>query len=394
MMKVSEIYMKQFFNRWWLYVLFIIPLYAMDEQLQVPIGGIMLQESHAPINSLYQDDTTICGICQEEFEIVEDHTSNEHQDISSIHEIKILPCGHIFHIPCINRWASHNTICPLCRLCFIEKPLDESNSSNNVNIWQRLFSTQGIIAVLDKIGMACLGLAIKSGNVMIREVMKVIDTMRGFSSVTLQSSEADGEEDLVIRLKQFIDEKSYDAIEDVRQKNGQALKQFYLLLDENERKDFITYLDQKIALLDSTFFEERQVNWGIKIGCLCATLLTIAYAYDALYIKKGPSERHRDVLEGDINTYETGRRRFKLDEVWKDYEVSLGTDREGEMCKKYLWAWTKWGLPLLGGAIFLSTIAELPTHLEERELKKKALKRLKIFLLGTVPVPEELTKEA
>lgn len=49
-----------------------------------------------------------CSICQ-------DYTTN---GVMSI--IRELPCGHIYHINCIDKWLSDNTKCPLCKWEFNE----------------------------------------------------------------------------------------------------------------------------------------------------------------------------------------------------------------------------------------------------------------------------------
>lgn len=35
---------------------------------------------------------------------------------------KIPPCGHTFHINCIDHWLSTNTTCPLCRVSLLPAP--------------------------------------------------------------------------------------------------------------------------------------------------------------------------------------------------------------------------------------------------------------------------------
>jgi len=35
---------------------------------------------------------------------------------------KIPPCGHTFHISCIDHWLSTNTTCPLCRVSLLPAP--------------------------------------------------------------------------------------------------------------------------------------------------------------------------------------------------------------------------------------------------------------------------------
>ncbi len=44
-------------------------------------------------------DNNCCSICMEEFKLAE--------------ILKMLPCTHVFHRKCINKWK--NNACPLCR---------------------------------------------------------------------------------------------------------------------------------------------------------------------------------------------------------------------------------------------------------------------------------------
>ena len=49
-----------------------------------------------------RDDVDSCSVCIETF--------------SSTCEVKQLPCGHLFHANCINRWLHRSATCPFCRL--------------------------------------------------------------------------------------------------------------------------------------------------------------------------------------------------------------------------------------------------------------------------------------
>jgi len=44
-----------------------------------------------------------CSICQEQYSKIP--CSN-----------RILPCGHKYHVKCINNWLTKENTCPLCRL--------------------------------------------------------------------------------------------------------------------------------------------------------------------------------------------------------------------------------------------------------------------------------------
>ena len=55
------------------------------------------------INPLVDPD--ICCICLDEFSVTDQN-------------IVKLPCGHIYHRPCIFRWFLKKTHCPLCKTVF------------------------------------------------------------------------------------------------------------------------------------------------------------------------------------------------------------------------------------------------------------------------------------
>jgi E3 ubiquitin-protein ligase RNF13 len=72
---------------------------------------------------LYGDDEQLdsCVICVEDFEVGK--------------KVKELPCQHIFHPRCINKWLSdHSTVCPLCKKDFTgvvgERGIDDDVSSS------------------------------------------------------------------------------------------------------------------------------------------------------------------------------------------------------------------------------------------------------------------------
>lgn len=50
-----------------------------------------------------QNEEEPCSVCMEEFE--------DHDDV------KVLPCGHIFHVECIDSWLTIDHVCPICRAC-------------------------------------------------------------------------------------------------------------------------------------------------------------------------------------------------------------------------------------------------------------------------------------
>lgn len=62
-------------------------------------------------------DPTICQICQCDFECTE--------------HIKILPCGHDFHVGCIDMWLKDNKTCCLCKASVAPEDQKESSSSTS-----------------------------------------------------------------------------------------------------------------------------------------------------------------------------------------------------------------------------------------------------------------------
>lgn len=75
------------------------------------IRNLTLRErEETPVNlQVLSRDTTICkspnvgncAICQENW---------EENDV-----VRKLPCNHVFHIMCIDKWFSTNNVCPICR---------------------------------------------------------------------------------------------------------------------------------------------------------------------------------------------------------------------------------------------------------------------------------------
>ncbi|KAE8797109.1 RING-H2 finger protein ATL7-like [Hordeum vulgare] len=45
---------------------------------------------------------------------------------------RIPPCGHTFHIDCIDHWFSKNNTCPLCRVSLLTSPRDASVAPNDL----------------------------------------------------------------------------------------------------------------------------------------------------------------------------------------------------------------------------------------------------------------------
>lgn len=52
-------------------------------------------------------DTAECCICYKRTKVDTDNAKNKY--------CKELPCGHLFHFSCIDRWLRGNLRCPLCR---------------------------------------------------------------------------------------------------------------------------------------------------------------------------------------------------------------------------------------------------------------------------------------
>ncbi|CAN1148232.1 E3 ubiquitin-protein ligase At1g63170 [Linum perenne] len=46
-------------------------------------------------------EDAVCYICLKKYEDEE--------------ELKELPCGHVFHVECLDKWLKKNASCPLCK---------------------------------------------------------------------------------------------------------------------------------------------------------------------------------------------------------------------------------------------------------------------------------------
>jgi len=74
---------------------------------------------HKSSLALVVEDPTLCQICQMDFEC------DEH--------IKILPCGHDFHVGCIDMWLKDKKTCCICKKSVApeDQPSSESSSSSS-----------------------------------------------------------------------------------------------------------------------------------------------------------------------------------------------------------------------------------------------------------------------
>ena len=72
--------------------------YKFDDNLRIKRINKCKKDVYNPLNF---SQTQICSICQNSF------TYNEN--------ILILPCKHIFHFQCIDKWLEKNNTCPIDR---------------------------------------------------------------------------------------------------------------------------------------------------------------------------------------------------------------------------------------------------------------------------------------
>ena len=61
-----------------------------------------------------KSDEAMCSICLEEYALDT--------------QVKVLPCGHIFHPVCIDKWLAGHGVCPLCK-CNVQESLEDAEST-------------------------------------------------------------------------------------------------------------------------------------------------------------------------------------------------------------------------------------------------------------------------
>ncbi|EEF48182.1 E3 ubiquitin-protein ligase RDUF1 [Ricinus communis] len=81
--------------------------FDMDEALALPPNfGHQISESDSLVADMptvtSTDDHDVCSICMEGF---------QSPGVCG----KQVPCGHVYHAPCISSWLSNCNSCPLCR---------------------------------------------------------------------------------------------------------------------------------------------------------------------------------------------------------------------------------------------------------------------------------------
>jgi hypothetical protein len=79
------------------------PILTYEEMVDLPRVRVGLTLKQLRKNSVvYINEMKFCAVCQE---------SNGDE----LHCVRELPCGHVYHIRCIDRWLEENTWCPVCK---------------------------------------------------------------------------------------------------------------------------------------------------------------------------------------------------------------------------------------------------------------------------------------
>lgn len=88
--------------------------------LQVPLGKNQATELPTRLFKKGQERDETCSVCVDDFE--------------DGMQVKVLPCHHIFHPVCIDRWLSdYSSICPMCK-ADVRRPTVASSNRNNNNM--------------------------------------------------------------------------------------------------------------------------------------------------------------------------------------------------------------------------------------------------------------------
>ena len=75
-----------------------------------------MPNTHINLDSFLQDglETPQCPICQEEFTAASQRfTSISNSNSQTM--VRILACGHQFHLGCLQPWVTQHNTCPICR---------------------------------------------------------------------------------------------------------------------------------------------------------------------------------------------------------------------------------------------------------------------------------------
>jgi hypothetical protein len=94
-----------------------LPTQALSEQDIVDRAAQKMNQGKTSSLALVVEDPTLCQICQCDFEC------NEH--------VKILPCGHDFHVGCIDMWLKDNKTCCICKASVAPEDRKESSSGSS-----------------------------------------------------------------------------------------------------------------------------------------------------------------------------------------------------------------------------------------------------------------------
>lgn len=74
------------------------------------IGKIPVETFQGNVGPDADDSERKCLVCQCEYEKDD--------------ELRRLPCGHCFHVPCVDQWLKTKDVCPYCRVCIVTNKAD------------------------------------------------------------------------------------------------------------------------------------------------------------------------------------------------------------------------------------------------------------------------------
>jgi hypothetical protein len=87
---------------------------VLENRKAGPIPALPEQIASLPVETAHSCEVSTCAVCLSE------HSAGD--------QLRILPCGHRFHVACCDRWLQRNKRCPLC-----VRAIDEAVASEPIS---------------------------------------------------------------------------------------------------------------------------------------------------------------------------------------------------------------------------------------------------------------------